>query len=111
MPKLLVVDDEPLICQSFRWVFATSEVEVSTAGSIAEAWQRVEAEQPDVIVLDLKLLDGSGLDLFDQIRAADPKRPVIFLTAHGTTETAIEAMKREGGEWVNHIPAGAKCRS
>jgi two-component system nitrogen regulation response regulator GlnG len=100
MPKLLVVDDEPLICQSFRWVFATSEVEVSTAGSIAAAWQRVEEDHPDVIVLDLNLLDGSGLDLFDRIRAADPKRPVIFLTAHGTTETAIEAMKRGAFDYI-----------
>ncbi len=100
MPKLLVVDDEPLICQSFRWVFATSEVEVLTAGSIAEAWQRVAADQPDVIVVDLQLLDGSGLDLFDRIRAADPKRPVIFLTAHGTTETAIEAMKRGAFDYI-----------
>ena|ERR1700733_13878915 len=90
MPKLLVIDDEPLICQSFHWVFATGDVEVSSAGTITEGWRRVEQDQPDVIVLDLQLLDGSGLDLFDRIRAANPARPVIFLTAHGTTETAIE---------------------
>jgi two-component system, NtrC family, nitrogen regulation response regulator GlnG len=100
MPKLLVIDDEPLICQSFHWVFATGDVEVASAGTIAEGWQRVEEDQPDVIVLDLQLLDGSGLDLFDQIRAADPKRPVIFLTAHGTTETAIEAMKRGAFDYI-----------
>jgi two-component system nitrogen regulation response regulator GlnG len=100
MPKLLVVDDEPLICQSFRWVFATSEVEVSTAGSIAAALERVESDHPDVIVLDLQLLDGSGLDLFDRLRADDPKRPVIFLTAHGTTDTAIEAMKRGAFDYI-----------
>jgi two-component system nitrogen regulation response regulator GlnG len=100
MPKLLVIDDEPLICQSFHWVFATVDVEVASAGTVAEAWQRVEEDQPDVIVLDLQLLDGSGLDLFDRIRAADPKRPVIFLTAHGTTETAIEAMKRGAFDYI-----------
>ena len=100
MPKLLVVDDEPLICQSFHWVFATGEVEVVTAGTVAEGWQRVEEDHPDVIVLDLQLPDGSGLDLFDRIRAADPKRPVIFLTAHGTTETAIEAMKRGAFDYL-----------
>jgi two-component system nitrogen regulation response regulator GlnG len=100
MPKLLVIDDEPLICQSFHWVFATGDVEVASAGTVAEAWRRVEEDHPDVIVLDLQLLDGSGLDLFDQIRAADPKRPVIFLTAHGTTETAIEAMKRGAFDYI-----------
>ena len=100
MPKLLVVDDEPLICQSFRWVFATGEVEVTTAGTIDEGWRQVEENRPDVIVLDLQLPDGSGLSLFDRIRAADPKRPVIFLTAHGTTETAIEAMKRGAFDYI-----------
>ena len=100
MPKLLVIDDEPLICQSFNWVFATDEVEVTTAGTVAEGWRRVEEDRPDVIVLDYKLPDGSGLDLYDQIRTADPKRPVIFLTAHGTTETAIEAMKRGAFDYL-----------
>ena len=51
-------------------------------------------------MLDSRLPDGSGLDLFDRIRAADPKRPVIFLTAHGTTETAIEAMKRGAFDYL-----------
>lgn len=100
MPKLLVVDDEPLICQSFDWVFASSQVEVITAGTIAEGRRCVEEERPDVIVLDLQLPDGSGLDLFDRILASDPKRPVIFLTAHGTTETAIEAMKRGAFDYI-----------
>jgi two-component system nitrogen regulation response regulator GlnG len=100
MPKLLVIDDEPLICQSFHWVFATGDVEVSSAGSVEEGWRRVEEDRPDVIVLDLQLLDGSGLDLFDRIREDDPKRPVIFLTAHGTTETAIEAMKRGAFDYI-----------
>src|SRR6202030_3424282 len=44
-------------------------------------------------VLNLHLPDGSGMTLFERVRAADPKRPVIFITAHGTTDTAIEAMK------------------
>lgn len=91
--KLLVVDDEPIICHSFRRVLSTPEVEVLTAGTVAGGWRRFELDKPDVIVLDLQLPDGSGLNLFDRIRNADSKRPVIFVTAHGTTETAIEAMK------------------
>jgi two-component system nitrogen regulation response regulator GlnG len=93
MPKLLVVDDEPVICQSFHWVFGPTGVEVVTAGTAADGWRRVQEDRPDVIVLDLQLPDGSGLDLFERVRAADPKRPVVFITAHGTTEAAIRAMK------------------
>src|SRR5579872_5660715 len=91
--KLLVVDDEPIICHSFRRALTTPETEVITAGTIAEGWKRFEQDKPDVIVLDLQLPDGSGLDLFGRIHIADSRRPVIFVTAHGTTETAIEAMK------------------
>ena len=88
MPKLLVVDDEALICDTFRWVFGTGEVEVVTAGTVAEGRRRAQDDRPDVIVLDLQLPDGTGIDLFDCIRAADPKRPVLFITAPGTTDTA-----------------------
>lgn len=101
MPKLLVIDDEPLICQSFRWVFATGDVEVLTAGTVGEGWRRVEEDRPDVVVLDFRLPDGSGLDLLDRIRAVDPRRPILFLTAHGTTDTAIEAMKRGAFDYLD----------
>ncbi|MFT3879701.1 MAG: sigma-54 dependent transcriptional regulator [Gemmatales bacterium] len=101
MSKLLVIDDEPLICQSFQWVFAKDKVQVSTAGTLEEGWRLMEQESPDVIVLDLQLPDGSGLDLFTRIHAAHPRKPVIFLTAHGTTETAIEAMKRGAFDYIS----------
>jgi two-component system nitrogen regulation response regulator GlnG len=100
MPKLLVVDDEPIICHSFRRVFASRGVEVVTAGTVAEGWRRFEAERPDIVVLDLQLPDGSGLDLFRRIAAGDPRRPVVMITAHGTTDTAIEAMKNGAFDYL-----------
>lgn len=100
MSKLLVVDDEPIICHSFRRVFASANVEIVTAGTVAEGWRRVESDRPDVIVVDLQLPDGTGLELFDRIRTVDPKRPVIFITAHGTTDAAIEAMKHGAFDYL-----------
>jgi DNA-binding NtrC family response regulator len=100
MPKLLVVDDESSVCYSFRRLFASDTIEVLTAQTIAEGRAQLLAHQPDVVVLDLQLPDGSGLDLFEQIRAATPKKPVIFITAHGTTRTAIEAMKNGAFDYL-----------
>lgn len=100
MSKLLVVDDESIICHSFRKVFTSPEVEVLTAGTVAEGWRRVQDDRPDVIVIDLQLPDGSGLDLFEKVRAADQRRPVIFITAHGNSDTAIEAMKRGAFDYL-----------
>ncbi len=93
MPTLLVIDDEPGIQYAFRRAFEDEGVTVLAAQTLAEGRARAAADRPDVIVLDLQLPDGSGLDLFRELHEQDAKRPVIFITAHGTTETAIEAMK------------------
>jgi two-component system nitrogen regulation response regulator GlnG len=100
MPKLLVVDDEKGVCYSFRRLFASDTVEVLTAQTVAEGRAQLVAHHPDVVVLDLQLPDGSGMDLFEEIRAASPKRPVLFITAHGTTRTAIEAMKNGAFDYL-----------
>ncbi len=93
MPKLLLVDDEEGVRYAFRRVFQENDVQVLTAATAAEGLAAVSAHAPDVIVLDLQLPDRSGLELFHDIHEAEPKRPVVFITAHGTTDTAIEAMK------------------
>jgi two-component system nitrogen regulation response regulator GlnG len=100
MPTLLVVDDEPGVRYSFDRVFGEEGIEVLTAATVAEGARLFEARQPDVVVLDLKLPDGSGLDLFETIRSVSPKHPVIFITAHGTTGTAIEAMKHGAFDYL-----------
>jgi len=93
MPTLLVIDDEQSVRYSFRRIFQGDKGQVLTAGTAAEGLAILAEKRPDVVVLDIQLPDRSGLDVFHEIRARDPKRPVIFITAHGTTETAIEAMK------------------
>jgi two-component system, NtrC family, nitrogen regulation response regulator GlnG len=93
MPILLVVDDEESVRYSFRRVFQSGDVEVRTAATAAEGLAALSGPPPDVIVLDLQLPDMSGLDLYRELRPRLPKCPVIFVTAHGTTDTAIEAMK------------------
>jgi two-component system nitrogen regulation response regulator GlnG len=97
---LLVVDDEPSILYSFRGVFAENGIQVLTAETVAEGLRQFHAGKPDVVVLDLKLPDGSGLEVFEEIRAAAPKLPVIFITAHGTTKSAIEAMKHGAFDYL-----------
>jgi two-component system nitrogen regulation response regulator GlnG len=100
MPTLLVVDDEPSVCYSFRRVFEDEGVAVVTAATVAEGWRLFQAHQPDVVILDLKLPDGTGLEIFEKIRSVNPKHPVIFITAHGSTGTAIEAMKHGAFDYI-----------
>jgi two-component system, NtrC family, nitrogen regulation response regulator GlnG len=93
MPTLLVIDDEQSVRYSFRKVLEGDSVAVNTAGTATEGLTYFREHRPDVVVLDLQLPDRSGLDVFHEIQAIDPRCPVVFITAHGTTETAIEAMK------------------
>ena len=94
MPTLLVVDDEPAIRYSIQEVFDGEGIDVITAENAPQAIQRLRDDVPDVVMLDIRLGDDDGLQVFEQLRESDPKCIVIFITGHGTSETAIEAMKR-----------------
>ena len=100
MPKLLVIDDEESVRYSFRYVYDSDNVEVLTAATAAEGWQQLQEQLPDVVLLDLQLPDRSGLDLYQDIRGLDAKLPVVFVTAHGTADTAIEAMKQGAFDYL-----------
>jgi two-component system nitrogen regulation response regulator GlnG len=100
MPTLLVIDDEEGVRYSFRYVFEADGITVLTAATAAEAWRQLHEHGPDVVVLDLQLPDRSGLELFRDIQGLDRKRPVIFITAHGTADSAIEAMKQGAFDYL-----------
>jgi two-component system nitrogen regulation response regulator GlnG len=93
MPTLLIIDDEPSILHAFGRAFRDPDVTLLTAASAAEGLELVPRCRPDVVILDLNLPDQSGLETFRRIRQLDARIPVLFITGHGTTDTAIEAMK------------------
>ena len=93
MPTLLVIDDEPSILHAFSRVFRQPEVTLLTSESAIEGIRIFQQHLPDVVILDVELPDLSGLEAFRRIQQSDAKVPVIFITGHGTTETAIEATK------------------
>jgi two-component system nitrogen regulation response regulator GlnG len=100
MPKLLVVDDEPSILHFFRRAFPGPDVTLLTAQSAADGLAAVERERPDVVVLDINLGGESGLETFRRVHERDAKIPVIFITGHGTADTAIEAMRLGAYEYL-----------
>jgi two-component system nitrogen regulation response regulator GlnG len=93
MPKLLVIDDEPGIHFSIGRVFAQQAVQLFSAESAEDGLRLAAEESPDVILLDIRLGDRSGLDVFQDLRRIDPRSLIVFITGYGTTDTAIEAMK------------------
>jgi DNA-binding NtrC family response regulator len=92
-PTLLVIDDEPIVGYSFKRILSPDNVEVLTAPTGKEGLRLFREHSPDVVVLDYQLPDRTGLEVFREIHEADPRTPVLIITAHGTTDTAIEAMR------------------
>lgn len=93
MPHLLIIDDDPHIHVSIAAVFAAEEVQIACAQTAEEGLRLVSEIRPDVILLDIRLGTRSGLDVFTRLQAIDPKSLVIFMTGHGSADTAIAAMK------------------
>ena len=92
MPKLLVIDDDRAVLHMISQAFRDSSISVLTAQTPEQALELIN-QRPDVVLLDIVLRDCSGLDLVHKIRDRDAKLPVIFITARGSSDTAIEAMK------------------
>jgi DNA-binding NtrC family response regulator len=92
MSTLLVIDDDRATLHLMQQAFGGTTVDVCIATN-AEEGLRLAAKAPDAVVMDIVLPDLSGFDAARRIRGIDASLPVIFITAHGTSETAIEAMK------------------
>ena len=93
MDKLLLVDDEADVQYSFRRIFDSPEIELTTASSGEEALKLIPKVRPDLVLMDIRMGGINGLETLRRIREIDSKLPVILMTAYGTTQTAIEAMK------------------
>ncbi len=94
MDKLLLIDDEADVQYSFRRIFAEfPEIEVTTANSGEEGLKIIPRLKPDLVIMDIRMGGMSGLETLRRLRQLDAKVPVIMMTAYGTTQTAIEAMK------------------
>jgi two-component system nitrogen regulation response regulator GlnG len=93
MEKLLLIDDEADVQYSFRRTFDSPEIELTTATSGEEGLRIIPKLKPNLVMMDIRMGGINGLETLRRLRQIDAKLPVIMMTAYGTTQTAIEAMK------------------
>ncbi|HVM51434.1 MAG TPA: sigma-54 dependent transcriptional regulator [Candidatus Acidoferrum sp.] len=91
--KILLIEDDPATASALRKVLQARDYLVDAAPRGDDGLQRAVADSFDLVLTDLKLPGLGGMELATQLRAARPKLPIIMMTAHGTTDTAIEATK------------------
>jgi two-component system nitrogen regulation response regulator GlnG len=101
MAHLLLIDDDPaLIPKQVRLAFPAPTHRVEVASTGAKGIDRVRADPPDIILLDIRLPDQSGLEVYQAIRRIDARIPVIFVTVAKTADTAIEAMQQGAYDYL-----------
>jgi two-component system response regulator PilR (NtrC family) len=98
---LLIVDDEASMLDFLSLLFQGEGYEVTTARSVEEARRALERGSLDLVLCDILMPDGNGLDLLKEIKATDGSPPVIMMTAYTSTKSAIEAMKLGAADYVS----------
>jgi two-component system response regulator PilR (NtrC family) len=98
--NLLIVDDETSIRDFLTIVFEEEGWGVETAATLAEGRAAIQKNEPDLVLCDLMLPDGSGLDLLRDAKAQNPSIAVIMITAHTSTKSAVEALKSGAFDYI-----------
>jgi two-component system, NtrC family, response regulator PilR len=92
-PRLLVVDDEPDLRTLYELTLMREGYHVESAGSVDEAWRILGDDRFDLLITDMRLPDGTGMDLLAQLESAGRPEKAIVITAYGSPENAVEALK------------------
>jgi len=98
--NLLIVDDEASLRDFLSIVFEEEGWSVETAASLEEAHAAIQRREPDVVLCDLMLPDGSGIDFIREVKAASPSIPFVMITAHTSTRSAVEALKAGAVDYI-----------
>ncbi len=97
---LLIVDDEVSLRDFLTIVFEEDGCRVETAATLADGRAAIQKNEPDLVLCDLMLPDGSGLDLLREAKAQNPLIAVIMITAHTSTKSAVEALKAGAFDYI-----------
>jgi len=92
--NILVVDDDPTLVELLRMRLESANYSVTSAQKEDEAISAVKGQVFDLSIIDLRLGEGDGITLMEEIHSIMPEMPIIIFTAHGTNETAVEAMRK-----------------
>lgn len=97
---ILIVEDERAALEALEIGLKTEQWQIATASSRNEALNLLKSERIDLVVTDLKLKDGSGLDILNYIKAHHPRVSLIVITAHGSVDSAIEAIRGGAYDYI-----------
>jgi DNA-binding NtrC family response regulator len=98
--RIRIADDEELIRKSLVKLLTAEGHEVDAVGTAAEVLESVRNDPPQILILDLRLPDGSGLELLPRLKSIEPALKVVVMTAFGDLPTAVQAMRQGATDFV-----------
>ncbi|TGE35078.1 sigma-54-dependent Fis family transcriptional regulator [Desulfosporosinus fructosivorans] len=99
-PRILVIDDEERMCWALERALGHEGYQVVTATRGLEGIHLAQETEPSMVILDLKMPDIDGIEVLKEIKKINSSIPIIMITAHGTIDTAIEAMKIGATDYI-----------
>src|SRR6059036_945571 len=104
-PRVLIADDQPDVLEALRLLLKGEGYKIESAGSPAAILEAIDADEFDAVLMDLNYARDTtsgqeGLDLLSQLRSHDQTLPVVVMTAWGSVEVAVEAMRRGARDFV-----------
>ncbi|MGD1094357.1 MAG: sigma-54 dependent transcriptional regulator [Bryobacteraceae bacterium] len=99
--RILVIDDEPDIRESLEALLTTENYDVQLASNAAEGLKRLEGSPFDLVLLDLMMPDKSGMQVLEEVRSRDLETPIFLITAYGSIEVAVAALKRGASDYFS----------
>src|SRR6185503_2836373 len=99
-PRILVIDDDPGLSEVILLLLSREGYAAERAGTLKAGLQKIEAAEVDLVVTDLKLPDGTGLDAIRMIRERHPGVPIIMITSYSSMESAIAALRAGAVDYI-----------
>jgi DNA-binding NtrC family response regulator len=99
--RILVIDDEPDIRESLEALLTAEHYRVELASNATEGQRKLEASSYDLVLLDLMMPDKSGMQVLEEVRQRDRETPIFMITAYGSVEVAVQALKRGANDYFS----------
>jgi DNA-binding response OmpR family regulator len=100
MPKILIVEDDPQITKILKLNLRLSGIDTENAGTFQDAWSKIIAEHFDLILMDIGLPDGNGLDLCQKVRESGNDVPIVFLSARTDEASVVKGIKNGADDYL-----------
>jgi DNA-binding response OmpR family regulator len=99
-PKIIIIDDDRLICELYAEHFIQNGFTVYPAFSVRQALEKIKRYQPDLVLTDVIMPKGTGFDLYEKIKQFNPELPIVFMTGYESDENTYTHLNKLGKKWV-----------